>query len=148
MASFVGRQPECAVLAARLAEAVAGEPQVVQIKGPAGIGKTALIERFLADRMGPAATVARASGEETETLLPYGVVEQLARSAGAAGEALLEAVPVRGPDPVVDPVAVGTRLLEMLDRLEAGGPVVLVLDDAHWADLPSLHALVFALRRL
>ena len=49
MAPFVGRQPELAVLRARLAEALAGQPQVVQIQGPAGIGKTALIEHFLRD---------------------------------------------------------------------------------------------------
>ena len=37
---------------------------------------------------GPAPTVLRASGEEAETLLAYGVLDQLARSAGPAGKAL------------------------------------------------------------
>ena len=43
MPPFVGRQPELAVLRARLTAALAGQPQVVRIEGPAGIGKTALI---------------------------------------------------------------------------------------------------------
>jgi DNA-binding CsgD family transcriptional regulator len=144
MAPFVGRQPEIALLRARLAEAVAGDSRVVQIDGPPGIGKTALVERFLAT-CEPNPVVVRASGEEAETLLAHGVVEQLARSAGPRGAALLAAL---ADVPVPDPVTVGTRVLELLDRLDDTGPVVLVVDDVHWADLPSLQALIFALRRL
>ena len=117
MGPFVGRQLELEVLRTRLAMATSGQPQVVQIEGPAGIGKTALVERFLAGA-DPVPAVLRASGEETEELLANGVLEQLARSAGAPGAAL------------------------------AGRPVVLVVDDLHWADLPSRQALIFVLRRL
>src|SRR4029077_19540994 len=86
MAAFVGRQPELAVLRARLAEALAGRPQIVQIQGPAGIGKTALLEHFLAQvRYEPAPVVLWASGEETEGLLAYGVVEQLAPAIASTG---------------------------------------------------------------
>jgi ATP/maltotriose-dependent transcriptional regulator MalT len=149
MPPFVGRQPELALLRARLAAALAGQPQVVRIQGPAGIGKTALIEHFLRDPGPlPAPVVVRASGEETEALLAYGVVEQLARSAGMPGAGLLSAVPGGAPAPVHDPVTVGSRILELLDGLDAASGVVLVVDDVHWADLPSVQALVFALRRL
>ncbi len=149
MPPFVGRQPELAVLRARLAAALAGRPQVVNIVGPAGIGKTSLVENFLSDPgVEPAPIVVRTGGEETETLLAYGVVEQLARSAGPAGSALLETLPGAAPTPVHDPVTVGSRILELLDGLEGVSPVVLVVDDVHWADLPSVQALVFALRRL
>jgi DNA-binding CsgD family transcriptional regulator len=142
---FVGRQPELAVLRARMADVVAGRPQVVHLQGPAGIGKTALIEHFLSEPgITPPPVVVRSSGEETETLLAHGVVEQLARSAAGAGSALLDTV--RGPERVGDPVTVGARILELLDGIE--GPAVLVVDDAHWADLPSVQALIFAMRRL
>ena len=142
MDAFVGRQPELAVLRARLTDALAGRPQIVQIQGPAGIGKTALLDQFLTEIAGigdvpPAPVVIRASGEETEELLAYGVVEQLARSI----------VHPTAPEPLSDPVTIGARLLEFLDQFE-GSPVVLALDDAHWADRPSLQALIFALRRL
>jgi DNA-binding CsgD family transcriptional regulator len=149
MPPFVGRQPELAVLRARLAAALAGQPQVVRIEGPAGIGKTALIEHFLREPgVLPAPVVVRAGGEDTESLLVYGVVEQLARSAGVSGTGLLAAVPGEAPAPVHDPVTMGSRILELLDGLDAGTGVVLVVDDVHWADLPSIQALVFALRRL
>lgn len=147
MRAFVGRQPELAALRARLVEARAGAPQIVELEGPPGIGKTALVARFLADPGGdPPPVVLSSSGEETENLLAYGVIDQLGRSAGRAGTGL---VGLAGPAAdAVDPVAVGSRLLEMLDVLEREGPVVLVVDDVHWVDQPSLRALVFALRRL
>src|SRR4051794_41906836 len=85
MRAFVGRQPELAALRARLVEARAGAPQIVELEGPPGIGKTALVARFLADLGGdPPPVVLSGSGEETETLLAYGVIDQLGRSAGAA----------------------------------------------------------------
>ncbi|QJY48911.1 LuxR family transcriptional regulator [Pseudonocardia broussonetiae] len=147
MSLFVGRGPELEALRARLAESMAGKPQVVHIEGPAGIGKTALIEQFLGG-LDPAPVVVRSSGEDTESRLAYGVVEQLARSAGEAGASLLESMP-GAASPVEDPVRVGTRLLDLVDRLGSGPPVVVVVvDDVHWADLPSVQALVFALRRL
>ena len=148
MHAFVGRQPELATLRARLAEARAGAPQVVQLEGPPGIGKTALVAQFLDDPGGDVAPVVlRASGEETETLLEYGVIDQLARAAGPAGAGLLAPGGISGTSPS-DAVGVGSRLLELLGALEADAPVVLVVDDVQWVDQSSLKALVFALRRL
>ena len=146
MHAFVGRSAELDALCSRLADAHAGRPWIVQVAGPAGIGKTALIERFLAQGTGagPAPTVLRASGEEAETLFAYGVLDQLARSAGPAGEALAEV----SAQPSAEPFLAGSRLLELLGELESAGPVLLVVDDLHWADQPSVRALVFALRRL
>ncbi len=86
----------------------------------------------------------RASGEEAETLLAYGVLDQLARSAGPAGKALAAV----SAHPSAEPFLAGSRLLELLGELESAGPVLLVVDDLHWADQPSVRALVFALRRL
>ena len=50
--------------------------------------------------------------------------------------------------PAEEPVGVGSRVLEAIEDLEAKAPVVLVIDDAHWADLDSLRALLFVVRRL
>jgi hypothetical protein len=148
MHGFVGRQPELATLRARLAAARAGSPQVVLLQGSPGMGKTALLAQFLDEPGGtPPPVVLRAGGEETEDLLAYGVVDQLARSAGPPGAGV---VPAGAPIATArdDAVAVGSRLLELLGALGAAAPVVLVIDDAHWVDQPSLKALVFALRRL
>src|SRR4051794_19898729 len=148
MHGFVGRRGELGMLRARLAAARTGAPQVVEIQGPPGIGKTALVTAFLDEPGGDVPPlVLRAGGEETENLLAYGVLDQLARSAGPAGVGVVvPGVPASGV--LDDAVTVGSRLLELIGSLEAAAPVVMVIDDVHWVDQPSLKALVFALRRL
>ncbi|AYG84396.1 hypothetical protein DWB77_06610 [Streptomyces hundungensis] len=37
---------------------------------------------------------------------------------------------------------------DVLGTFQGRSPVILVIDDVHWADIPSLHALTFVLRRL
>jgi len=139
--SFVGRRKDLALLEDQLDKARAGQPRVVLIEGTAGIGKTALLNRFLAQSLG--AQILRASGEESELLLAYGVVDQLLRSAAVAG-ASLEPRPI----PLQDHLAVGAQVLELLGSLQEQGPVVVFIDDLQWVDQPSLKALLFALRRL
>jgi DNA-binding CsgD family transcriptional regulator/tetratricopeptide (TPR) repeat protein len=130
---FVGRQRELRILGDRLAAAGTGRPQVVFVEGEAGGGKSTLLSRFLGSL--PDAVVLAAGGDEAETLLSYGIVDQL--QPGALTE------------PGTDPMVVGARLLELLDRRQADGQVVvLVIDDLQWADRPSSRAVLFALRRL
>jgi DNA-binding CsgD family transcriptional regulator len=132
-AGFVGRHRELRALDACLAAARRGQPQVAYLEGEAGGGKSTLLSRFLGSV--PDAVVLAAGGDEAETLLSYGVIDQL--QPGAVTE------------PGTDPMAVGTRLLDLLDRRQAGGRVVvLVIDDLQWADRPSSRAVLFALRRL
>ena len=141
---FVGRQTELEMLQATLAHVRAGQPRVVLIEGPAGIGKTALVSRFL--RVETDVHVLRASGEPWEALVPFGVVDQLIRVAGGRRASVLA-----GRErvlPVDEPISVGARLLELMGDLDGERPVVMVIDDAQWADLDSLRALLFALRRL
>ena len=64
MHTFVGRTGELDVLHARLADARAGRPWIVEVQGPAGIGKTALIERFLAEAKGAGASQRAPASEE------------------------------------------------------------------------------------
>ena len=130
---FVGRQRELTLLAERLAAAQAGRPQVVYVEGEPGAGKSTLLSRFLGSLAGT--VVLEVTGDEAETLLPYGVVDQLR--------------PAVVTEPGTDPMAVGARLLDLVDRLQGGGQVVvLVIDDLQWADRPSSRAVLFALRRL
>src|SRR3954454_20880707 len=141
---FVGREKELNILRSTLDHVRAGHPQVVLIEGPAGIGKTALVDRFL--DLETDVQVLRAGGERWEALVPYGVVDQLMRGA-AVSRARLLAGRERAL-PVDEPISVGARVLELLNELDGKRPAVLVVDDAHWADLDSLRALLFALRRL
>ena len=80
---FVGRQRELAVLAELAARARADRPQVVLVEGEAGMGKSSLITQFVPAVGG--AAVLRASGEEGESSLSYGVISQVARPLAASG---------------------------------------------------------------
>jgi DNA-binding CsgD family transcriptional regulator len=141
---FVGRASELAVLATAAASARSGQPRVALVEGDAGIGKSTLLGRFSAGLAG-AAVVLRASGDESEQLLPYGLISQLVASVGRAGRGapgLLAA----GLGGRVDPLAVGADVVAWLGQLR--GMVLVVIDDFHWADTPSARALLFAVRRL
>ena len=133
---FVGRDHELTALRTLFEDVTRGEPRVALVTGPAGIGKTALVERFVGGLDAPA--VLRGSGEPDEALVTFGVIDQLLRAAGAHGPVLTAADAA---------MRVGDAVLDALDGLRPA-PVVIVVDDAHWADVDSLRALLYALRRL
>ncbi|NGN70273.1 AAA family ATPase, partial [Streptomyces sp. A7024] len=133
--AFVGREAELDRLGRALAAARAGTPQRVLVEGPGGIGKTALVRRFL--DTGGVGQVLAGSGEEAESAFAFGVLEQL--------------LGVRDgwPDPLAGGAALVDAIGEAQDDLKPPeDAVAVVLDDAQWADHPSLHALSFAVRRL
>ena len=130
---FVGRQRELRVLEEKLSEARTGHPQVVYLEADPGAGKSTLLSKFAASITD--ALVLEVGADEDETLLAFGVIDQL-----------LSGVPT---DPGTDPMAVGTGLVSLLDDLQSDGQVVaLLIDDLQWIDRPSSRALLFALRRL
>lgn len=120
-----------------------GRPQLVVVEGEAGIGKTAFLRRcqMLADDF----VVLEAAGEESEVGFDGGVVSRLIARAPMALET---GRTIDGVGSASNPFVVGAELLSLLGSLQDSGPVLLVLDDAHWIDPPSAAALLFALRRL
>jgi DNA-binding CsgD family transcriptional regulator len=143
--AFVGRAAELDTLRSELDLARARTARLVLVEGAAGIGKTALVRRFLAASADT--RVLRAEGDEAESQLPFGVLERLLGDLDVPLSRQLAAI-VHGDAPVMSATSAGTALLGLLGELQDGRPVVLVVDDAHWADGPSLAAITFALRRL
>ncbi|MGW1209040.1 LuxR C-terminal-related transcriptional regulator [Streptomyces sp. NPDC002499] len=137
-APFVGRGESLALLERALERARSGVPQRVLVEGGAGFGKTALVRRFMA--LGGVQRVLYAEGAEAESGLEFAVLDQLL--AGTSG------VPSHGGS--ADPSAAGAGLIDVMDEAQdpGGGVVAIVVDDAQWADHPSLLALTFAVRRL
>ena len=136
---FVGRGPESLLLAEAWRATLAGTPIVVDVTGPPGVGKTRLVERFFS---GAAATTPLWLGaDENEVDLPWEILRQLAVK--LPGSAMADSI--RTVDPQANPVFVGDALAA---DLSSAGSVVLVVDDAHWADRASIEAIRYAARRI
>jgi ATP/maltotriose-dependent transcriptional regulator MalT len=130
--TLVGRAQEREALAAALAGMHARRGMVVAIEGEPGIGKSRLLAHLALGAEGCAVLEARAS--EYEGDLPYGLWAE------ALGDRLTEA-------PGADRHRMHRALRELLERLAATRPLVLCLDDVHWADPASIDALAALVRR-
>ncbi|MFI6015244.1 AAA family ATPase [Streptomyces sp. NPDC051243] len=139
--AFCGRERELALLGG-LVTGTADGARLACVDGPAGIGKTALVRELLHRHPVRACRVA---GEENESTLPYGLLGRLLDRLPAAADGGTRGASLRD---VADPFVAGARLLDALGQSKDDTPLVVVLDDAQWADVPSLDATAFALRRL
>jgi DNA-binding CsgD family transcriptional regulator/DNA replicative helicase MCM subunit Mcm2 (Cdc46/Mcm family) len=149
---MIGRASEQAALLGALDDARDGTARSVLLVGDAGMGKTTLLQAVERHAQAAGCTVVRTASPEGAELFRYGVVEDLVRALPVAGSripaadaALLTTLSHNG---AVGPDRVATALLHLLGALDATRPVVLLLDDLHWADSASLAALTLAVGRL
>jgi ATP/maltotriose-dependent transcriptional regulator MalT len=160
--ALLEREAETAAIAESVRAAAGGEGRIVLVDGPAGIGKTALLETLRDNASEAGLRVLHARGGELERDLAFGVVRLLyaplaasARRAPPAGHARLAAAVLADPDadlaardPVESPFAALHALYRLTAGLAADRPLALVVDDAHHADEASVRFLSYAARRL
>ena len=167
--SLLERREELETIESALAEARDGRGSFVVVEGPAGIGKTALLAAARTAAVNDGMRVLRSRGTELELDFAFGVVRQLfepaladlsaleradllqAGSGPADGlRGLLGAPTVEGePRSETDlSFAMLHALYWLAANLSAAQPLCVVVDDAHWADAPSLRYLAFLLTRL
>ncbi|MGH3867124.1 MAG: helix-turn-helix transcriptional regulator [Pseudonocardiaceae bacterium] len=153
---LLGRSREFTQLGDLLLAAKQGHSAAVVISGEAGIGKSALAESMESAAAAQAdTTVLRTRGIEAESSIPFAGLADLLRpvqhllselpepqAAALAGALAL------GPPAAGDRFAVAAATLSLLAAAAAGGPLLCVVDDAHWLDPSSAEALVFAARRM
>jgi len=160
--SLVERDAELAALAAAVADAGRGEGRLVVVEGPAGIGKTRLLRSVRA--AGDDVCVCMARGTELEAHLAFGVVRQLLDPlilaiperdreqlfTGAAGLArtVLGEGALHGDVAGADRYSKINGLFWLVSTLARREPLALVVDDAQWADEPSLEFMCFLARRV
>ncbi|MCX4903952.1 LuxR family transcriptional regulator [Streptomyces sp. NBC_00878] len=143
--SLIGRVGEVASLTRAVSASRSGRPLLVLVEGPAGIGKTALVEHVLrrhrADTGRTPTRVLRGAGVPWEADLPLGIAEQLVRALGTD-----PGLPdPRSPQAVLETSRLFLRQWAARQERE---PVIVVVDDAHWADVESLRAIRSAVRRM
>jgi predicted ATPase len=164
---FVGREAELETLAGAFEEAAVRTPRTVLIGAEAGGGKSRLVAEFTAGVQGRALVLAggcvdlgaaglpfapftaalrvlvreRGAGEVTG-LLPGGNAGELAGLVPELG------LPPAGGDPEMARGRLFGLLLVLLEQLAARQPLVLVIEDVHWADRSTGELLAFLVRNL
>ena len=158
------RDRQLELLSAALACAREGNGRLVVVSGPAGVGKTVLLRRVQRRAEDERSLVLRARGAELEQGFAFGVVRQLfervvsgsrsserskllsgsARAARALfGQAELPRVETEDRS-----FALVHGLYALAANLSERRPIVIVIDDAHWADAPSLRWLSYLAGRV
>jgi DNA-binding CsgD family transcriptional regulator/tetratricopeptide (TPR) repeat protein len=151
---FLGREREERVVK-KLIGSIPGHGGALVVIGDPGIGKSTLaglarqaaIERDL--------MVLATTGVPTESCLPYAGLHQLLRPLrngigelpGPQRDAILAAFG-QVTDRVPDPFLVAMAVTELLSAAAARQPLVVLADDAHWLDPPTVDALAFLGRRI
>jgi DNA-binding CsgD family transcriptional regulator len=150
---LLGRGAECQALDRLLADALAGQSQVIVVRGEAGAGKSAMLG-YLSGKV-DGWHVARAVGVESEMELAYSGLHQLC----APMLDHLEQLPVpqrealatvfgRSSGPAPDRFLVGLAALSLFAEVAEHQPLVCIVDDAQWLDEASAQILGFVARRL
>ncbi len=156
-AGLLERDRELSAIDDLVARAAAGEGGLIVLEGQAGVGKTELVRAAGAAADAAGLRVLRGRGSELDREFAFNVVLQLlAREAAERPELL-----TGGAEPaaaVFAPAAAGHAeeglfaslqgLCWLVANVAASGPLLILVDDLHWADPASLRFLVFLAERL
>jgi ABC-type oligopeptide transport system substrate-binding subunit len=165
---LIGREAEFSQATALWERAVAAEGQVLLVSGEPGIGKTRLVQELGAyAEIGGAAVLAGTCYERGA--VPYMPISQIIRSAQASDQSLQLPPEVHAglaalvPDPAIpnavpeassepDPESAQARMMESVVAffltLAQQAPLLLFIDDLHWADSGTLAVVRHLARRL
>ncbi|MEU9487606.1 AAA family ATPase [Streptomyces decoyicus] len=165
--TLVNREEELSSLSALVQDARAGSGGIALLEGVVGIGKSLLLHRLVSTLPTEGLQVLEARGDALERDFPFGVVRQLFEpllatldapeltrllgcNARTAAQALSgETLPVDVVVPTEDmSYAVLHGLYWFTCNLAAEAPLVIVVDDAHCADMASLRFLTHLARRI
>ena len=168
--TFIGRADELDRLLAVLGRAEAGRPAVGLVSGDAGVGKTRLLSE-LAGRaqQGGARVLVGGCLEVGDVGLPYvpfidafrdlgsrpgeaDLVAPLARALPSLGRLLPrigeELAQAAAPGGGLEQLQLFDGVLTLLQRLSELAPLLLVVEDLHWADRSTRDLLAFLVRAL
>jgi DNA-binding CsgD family transcriptional regulator len=159
--ALLERDREVGVLRDLIQRALEGYPALALVDGPAGIGKSRLLEATREAAGAAGFRVLAARGSDLERELPFGVVRQLfdplvvnpaERARWLTGPAEPAARVFEPPDDgdAAPDVSFGVLygLFWLTANVAAEGPLLLVIDDLHWCDQASLRFVAYLERRL
>ncbi|MGH7446646.1 MAG: BREX system ATP-binding domain-containing protein, partial [Longimicrobiales bacterium] len=165
--TLIGRDADVAALLPHLDAAADGAGATVVLVGAGGVGKTRLAETLADEARHRGFRIAAGRAFRVEAGVPYAlfadafmpvirelkpaVLAALTRGAQAELSVILPGLGAAARLHSDDPAELRSRLLwtvtEFVHALAARQPLLLLLDDVHWADLSSLHLLHFLARQ-
>lgn len=154
--SLLGRDQDLAAVEAFLLGTRDGF-SLLSLEGEAGIGKTAIWEKAIADARAQGFVVMTARPSEAESSLSFVGLNDLLDKVDAEAwsellpsqRSALEAALLRAPvSTAVEAGAVAIAFLTLADAMARRGPLLIGVDDYQWLDRPTARVLEFALRRL
>ena len=161
MAALVGRDTEMARLRALLDDAAAGRAVTALVGGDAGVGKSRLVAEVMTAAGGRGFTVLCGQCAEIGDSVPYLPFADAFRTAPPQVEQVVKDRPVLarllpdGGEPAhgADPSGMARQqmfgaVLGALAELSVASPVLLVLEDLHWADATTRNLVTFLARML
>ena len=151
---MVGREAELERLS-EFARAASQRGGALLVQGPPGIGKSFMVAAFCDQARGEGFQQLTMSGVQSEARLAFAGLHQLLRPvldradelAPRQRDALLSAFGM-SDSAAPDPYLIALAVLELLALAASSAPVLAVVDDAQWLDLPTAEALAFVVRRL
>jgi len=165
---LVGRVPEITELERAVDRVLSGVPLVVEIVGESGIGKSRLLAELARHAAKRGFLVLDGRAAEFERDIPFGLIvdalndytgslepstlRALDEDSLAELASILPSLSSHGPQkvrerPDAERYRVHYAIRTLLERLAARQPVLLSLDDAHWADPASHEVIAHLLRR-
>ncbi len=153
---LIERLGDLAPIEEALSEAAVGNGSLGLISGPAGIGKTALLDAAGELGQSHGFTVLSATGTELERGFPFGVARQLyrrvhAESADPASPGAIDSLfgpPSAGDDGLDVSFQVLEGLYWLVADLAQEAPLLVAVDDVQWCDEPTLRHFLYLARRL
>jgi DNA-binding CsgD family transcriptional regulator len=160
------REDQVAALQALIDAARSGDGRCAVVEGTAGIGKSRLLAEARAIAGSSPMRVLAARGGEFEGEFAYGIVRQLFEPLLASAVPDLRAELLSGPAALMEPLFDAKQFAALHDAPAEGSfavlhglywlaanvashrPTLLLIDDLHWADAPSLRWLLYLTRRL
>ena len=162
---FVGRAAEMRSLVQALHDSVHGGPQARVLIGEAGVGKSSLVRKLLPELKLRGAIMVTGRAMESESRPPFGPWAEVLTDVHALGLAPMRSWPLLArllptlrtgsvrpaADVLLDPLQGQHLLQELVSFLRATSearPMLVVLEDMHWADTASWDALEYVLAQL
>ena len=147
--TVVGRDHEAAQLETLLSEAIAGRGRTVLVAGEAGLGKSALVSRFVDRVRARGARLLVGECTEIEARRPFGpFIDAFVSGDLPLPHELAQGGPGALPVVEVERYRVHVAFADRLAEAAKERPVIVVIEDLHWADEATYELLPYLSRKL